>query len=76
VITAAGSVEGSIALEERGSGGFGYDPVFDIGGRTLSEWGTAAKNEFSHRARALEALARLLGRWDEGPGRTPSGGVP
>lgn len=76
VITAAGSVAGAIALAERGSGGFGYDPLFEIAGRTLSEHGTAAKNTFSHRARALEALAGLLRRWDEGPGRTTGRGVP
>ncbi|OFW63180.1 MAG: non-canonical purine NTP pyrophosphatase, partial [Actinobacteria bacterium RBG_16_67_15] len=52
VITAAGSVGGTIALAERGSGGFGYDPIFEVDGRTLSELGTAAKNTFSHRARA------------------------
>ena len=76
VITAAGSVAGSIALAERGSGGFGYDPIFEVDGRTLSELGTAAKNTFSHRARALEALARLLVLGDEAPGRTDGGGVP
>lgn len=75
VVTAAGSVAGTIAHAERGSGGFGYDPVFEIDGRTLSELGTAAKNTLSHRAKALEALARLLTRWDEGPGRVPGGGV-
>lgn len=75
VVTAAGSVAGTIAPEERGSGGFGYDPLFEIDGRTLSELGTAAKNTMSHRAQALQALARLLARWDEGPGRAPGGGV-
>ena len=76
VITAAGSVGGTIALAERGSGGFGYDPIFEVDGRTLSELGTAAKNTFSHRARALEALARLLVLGDEAPGRMDGGGVP
>jgi XTP/dITP diphosphohydrolase len=75
VITAAGSVGGVIARAERGSGGFGYDPVFEIEGQTLSEWGTAAKNLFSHRARAIEALARLLHEWAEGPGRERGSGV-
>ena len=60
VVIAAGEVSGTIATAERGSGGFGYDPVFTVDGRTLAEHGVDAKNLFSHRARALEALAVLL----------------
>ena len=60
MVTASGAVEGSIALSERGSGGFGYDPIFEVGGRTLAEMGVVEKNTLSHRARALEALARKL----------------
>ena len=62
---AEGVVEGMIAVEPRGSGGFGYDPVFapaGAGGRTFAEMGTAAKNAMSHRARALRALLELLRR--------------
>ncbi len=59
--TAEGSVEGSIALESRGDGGFGYDPVFDVNGRTLAEMSAAEKNSLSHRSLALRALARGLG---------------
>lgn len=58
--TAEGRLDGTIATEERGSGGFGYDPVFVVGDHTLAQLGTAAKNQLSHRARALEALARSL----------------
>lgn len=59
-IVAAGTLEGSIATGERGTGGFGYDPVFVVDGRTLSEMGEAEKNLISHRASALESLARLV----------------
>jgi XTP/dITP diphosphohydrolase len=62
-VTAEGVLEGRIALAGRGSGGFGYDPVFEVeafGFRTLAEIPEAEKNQISHRARALQALARLL----------------
>ncbi len=62
-ISAEGVVEGSIAVEPRGTGGFGYDCVFvpDEGdGRTFAELGAEAKNALSHRARALRALLALL----------------
>ena len=59
-IVVEGRLEGSIAHERRGSGGFGYDPIFDVDGRTLAEIGGEAKNEISHRARALRALAAAL----------------
>ena len=62
-VVAEGSVEGAIATEPRGEGGFGYDPVFapdEAGGLTFSEMGPAAKNAMSHRARALRALLEML----------------
>lgn len=60
VVTASGTLEGRIAEAERGRGGFGYDPIFEVDGRTLAEIGEAEKNRISHRARALEALAARL----------------
>jgi len=60
-ITAEGSLEGRITGERRGDRGFGYDPVFEVEGRTLAEMSAKEKNEFSHRARALRALAESLG---------------
>ncbi len=60
LVTASGSIEGTIALRERGSGGFGYDPIFEVEGRTMAEIGVAEKNLLSHRARAIEALGRTL----------------
>src|SRR5262249_6399899 len=57
-----GVLEGAITEAPRGSGGFGYDPVFEVAGlgRTLAEIGEVEKNAISHRSRAARALARLL----------------
>ncbi len=52
-----GVLEGTITTERRGDGGFGYDPVFEVAGRTLAEIPTEEKNMISHRALALQALA-------------------
>ena len=49
-----------IARAPRGEGGFGYDPVFEVGRLTLAELGEEEKNRISHRARAVAALARAL----------------
>lgn len=52
-----GELEGRIARALRGSGGFGYDPVFLLAdGRTLAELTPAEKNRHSHRGRAVRAL--------------------
>jgi len=59
-VTAEGRLEGSIATQARGSYGFGYDPIFEVAGRTLGEIGPEAKGTISHRALALVALAGLL----------------
>jgi XTP/dITP diphosphohydrolase len=59
-VVAHGVVGGTIAGTPRGSGGFGYDPVFipDGGdGRSYAEMAAAEKNARSHRARAFRALA-------------------
>lgn len=60
-ITADGVCEGTILDEARGDGGFGYDPLFLFdNGKTFAELGTAAKGEFSHRARAMAAIKAQL----------------
>ena len=59
-LVAHGELVGAIAVERRGEGGFGYDPIFEVDGRTLAEIGPQEKNKISHRARALQALADLL----------------
>jgi XTP/dITP diphosphohydrolase len=56
-----GSLNGVITTAPRGDGGFGYDPVFEVDGRTLAEMGLSEKSTLSHRARALQALAEALG---------------
>jgi len=64
-MVAEGMVEGDIALEPRGRGGFGYDPVFvpsEGGGRTFAEMPSAQKHRLSHRGRAFRALAEQLER--------------
>lgn len=51
-----GTVEGQITHAPRGSGGFGYDPIFAVGETTLAELPLEEKNRISHRARALAAF--------------------
>ncbi len=60
-ITVEGVVEGEITTEPRGDDGFGYDPVFSVGGRTFAEMRSEEKHRISHRALALRALAAALG---------------
>ena len=63
VISADGTCEGVILDEARGTGGFGYDPLFfsPVLGMTFAEAGIGAKSELSHRARAMMAMKpRLL----------------
>jgi XTP/dITP diphosphohydrolase len=65
--TARGTLEGAVARQPRGTGGFGYDPVFVPVGETLTvaELGDAWKAERSHRAQAARELAKRLGRSPE-----------
>lgn len=60
-IIAQGLWHGTIVLEARGDGGFGYDPLFVPAGdsRTAAEYSAAEKNSISHRARALAAFTEL-----------------
>lgn len=57
-----GRVDGTIATEQHGEGGFGYDPVFVPEGhtQTFSEMGEEAKNAISHRGRAMQKLISFL----------------
>jgi XTP/dITP diphosphohydrolase len=59
-LIAEGRLDGQIAMAPRGQSGFGYDPIFEVDGKTLSEMGTEKKNLVSHRSRALRSLAALL----------------
>jgi XTP/dITP diphosphohydrolase len=60
-----GECLGRLAQTPRGSGGFGYDPVFvpddEPHGRTMAELSDGAKDALSHRGRAVRALAEWLG---------------
>ena len=51
-----GTLHGQIIPVPRGTGGFGYDPIFEVGGRTLAELPLAEKSRQSHRALALAAF--------------------
>lgn len=69
--SASASCAGEIIPQERGAGGFGYDPIFLVEGtsRTLAEMGMAEKNRLSHRARAVQQLLpRLLERLNQQDG--------
>jgi XTP/dITP diphosphohydrolase len=59
--TFSGTMEGSLATERRGAGGFGYDPVFLLpSGRTTAELPDAEKDRISHRGRAVRAAMPRL----------------
>jgi len=62
VMSCEGVLEGRIAEEPRGDGGFGYDPIFELadGTRTLAELSLEEKNTISHRGRAAMAMRELL----------------
>ncbi|HEX5148651.1 MAG TPA: non-canonical purine NTP pyrophosphatase [Candidatus Limnocylindrales bacterium] len=65
LIVTRGTCRGRIATEARGSGGFGYDPIFEPaseppGGRTFGLWSPAEKHAISHRARAARRMAPRL----------------
>lgn len=58
-----GECEGILRTKPRGSGGFGYDPIFQPVGwdRTMAELEAEEKDRISHRGRALRALRQILG---------------
>ena len=65
LVLTRGTTRGRIATEPRGTGGFGYDPIFEPaseppGGRTLGLWTPAEKHAISHRARAARRMAPRL----------------
>ncbi len=60
-----GTTRGRIATMARGTGGFGYDPIFEPdgeppGGRTFGLWSAAEKHAVSHRGRAARRMAPIL----------------
>ena len=62
VLTTRGTMEGRIAYEPAGAGGFGYDPILMLPeyGKTSAEITMEEKNAISHRGKALRAMKELL----------------
>jgi XTP/dITP diphosphohydrolase len=65
IVIRRGTTRGRIAEAPRGSGGFGYDPIFEpaaepLGGRTFGQYTAAEKHRISHRARAARHMAPVL----------------
>ncbi|MBQ7296509.1 MAG: XTP/dITP diphosphatase [Clostridia bacterium] len=59
-LTATGKCEGYIGYEKKGSNGFGYDPLFMVGDRSLAEMTAVEKDAISHRGNALKELQKIL----------------
>lgn len=60
ILTARGECEGTIGYEMRGNGGFGYDPVFMVNGKSFAELSNEEKDALSHRGKSLNMLAEKL----------------
>lgn len=62
ILTARGTIEGVIAKEQAGVGGFGYDPIVYVPslGKTTAEISAEEKNEISHRGKALRQIKEQL----------------
>ena len=69
-LVAVGRWHGQVLDAPRGTGGFGYDPLFFLPelGKTVAELDAPSKNAHSHRALAAREMLRLLGEaWDLAP---------
>lgn len=64
-ILAQGQCAGRIALEKRGTNGFGYDPIFLCGDKTFAEMTAAEKDAVSHRGKALRLFTEKLKDYGE-----------
>jgi XTP/dITP diphosphohydrolase len=61
ILKATGVTRGTVGFEEKGQGGFGYDPLFILpDGKTMAELTATEKNAVSHRGKALRAIKELL----------------
>ena len=67
-VRAEGTVEGAIAFAPAGDNGFGYDPVFLRGERTMAQLSPAEKDAISHRGRALAQFSEKLRDYLNHPG--------
>ena len=59
-LRAVGQCYGTILFEKKGTGGFGYDPVFGVDGKSFAELSDEEKDRISHRGKALRRLIELL----------------
>ena len=59
-VTATGKCEGYIGYEKKGTNGFGYDPLFMVGDRSLAQMTAEEKDAISHRGNALKELQKIL----------------
>lgn len=62
IVTCRGTIEGFIAFEQKGTNGFGYDPIVYVPeyGMTTGEMAPELKNSISHRGKALEQMKEVL----------------
>lgn len=67
-LTAQETIEGKIGYEEKGSHGFGYDPIFYVPeyGKSTAELSEEEKNQISHRGKALRAMRNQLENYQAG----------
>ncbi len=61
ILKATGVTRGEVGFENKGRGGFGYDPLFELpDGKTMAELSAGEKNALSHRGKALRRIKELL----------------
>ena len=60
LLTAEGICPGTVRSQARGTGGFGYDPYFYVGEKTMAELTLEEKDKISHRGAALRQMAKKL----------------
>ena len=60
ILHTSGELHGEIILSPRGLNGFGYDPIFEVNGKTLAEMTPEEKSEISHRKNASIKMVKLL----------------
>lgn len=66
-LTTRVTIEGRIGYEEKGTNGFGYDPIFYVPefGKTTAELTEEEKNQVSHRGKALELMKEELKKYED-----------
>ena len=66
-LTTRATIEGRIGYEEKGTNGFGYDPIFYVPefGKTTAELTEEEKNQVSHRGKALELMKEELKKYED-----------